>query len=101
MKNLLGNEIEKAVDQAFKADGTSVIVVKVPVGAAPIPNPDIDGPENKYRFVRYVEQTENIRIMKPGSIKIPIETSWKGNPLAGDKITSFILYAKRMLLFLI
>lgn len=74
-------EFERAIDQAFKTGGPTVIVVKVPSGAAPIPFPSMDGIENKYRLIRYIEQTENIQIIKPAGIRIPVETKWKeGKP---------------------
>lgn len=64
------SEFEKAIDLAFQATEATVIVVKVPSGAAPIPFYAMDGIENKYRFIRYIEKTENIQIIKPAGIKV-------------------------------
>lgn len=65
------SEFERAIDQAFQASGASVIVVKVSLGAAPVPFSTMDGIENKYRFIRYIEKTENIKIIKPATIRVP------------------------------
>ena len=74
-------EFQKAIDEAFKAEGASFIDMKVetePWLRHPV---TLDGTENKYRFIRYIEQTENIQIIKPAAIKIPVETRWEeGKP---------------------
>jgi hypothetical protein len=62
-------EFEKAIDDAFQAKGASYIVVKSKPERVPLPNAPFEGIENKYRFVRYVEQTENIRIIEPPAVK--------------------------------
>ena len=63
-------EFQKALADAFKKDGTSFIVVKTEVGYAPVPYAVLDGKENKYRIVRYIEKTENIQIFKPPKKKL-------------------------------
>lgn len=65
------NGFGEAIDKSFQASGTTIIVVKVEAGAASIPFYAMDGIENKYRFIRYIEETENIKIIKPASIKVP------------------------------
>ena len=75
------SEFEKTIDKAFKGKGATVIVVKVPPGAAPVPFSTMDGVENKYRFIRYIEETENIQVFKSATIQIPVELEWKdGKP---------------------
>lgn len=58
-------EFAEALDQAFRAKGASFIAAKAQEGWAPIGFRALQGAENKYRFVRYVEKTENIEIIKP------------------------------------
>lgn len=58
-------EFEEAIDNAFQAKGASVIIVKVELGGPLVPFAALDGTENKYRFIRYIEQTENIKVIMP------------------------------------
>ena len=58
-------EFEAAIDEAFEGRGTSFIVVKVPPGHRRVPHSILRCAENKFRFVRYIEKTENIQIIKP------------------------------------
>jgi sulfopyruvate decarboxylase subunit beta len=54
----------QAVKRAFASDGPSFIGIKVgPERAAVAPYP-IDEVENKYRFIRYVEKSAKIEILK-------------------------------------
>jgi len=62
-------EFQEAIDEAFQANGASFIVVKVDRTRVPLPVPTFNGTENKYRFIRYVERTENIAILKGPSIQ--------------------------------
>ena len=59
------SEFEEAIDKAFLGKGVSFILAKAQVGWAPIGFRALQGSENKYRFVRYVEKSENIQIIKP------------------------------------
>ncbi len=60
-------EFETALEDAFKAKGMSFIAAKVRAPREPRPSLKLAYPtiENKYRFIRYVEQTENVQILKP------------------------------------
>lgn len=58
-------QFEAAVDKAVAGNDLSFIVAKVVPGEDLVPLPRQEGRENKYRFVRYVEQLENIRIINP------------------------------------
>ena len=62
-------EFQEAIDESFHADGTSFIQVKVQLPSPPIPPTALDGLENKYRLVRYIERTENMQIIKPAAMK--------------------------------
>ena len=64
------SEFEKAIDDAFKAKGATFIVVKAELGHLPGTWLALDGTENKYRFIRYIEKTEKIQIIKPAKKKI-------------------------------
>lgn len=63
-------EFDKAVDDAFRADRTSFIIVKTELGYAPVPFAVLDGTANKYRMITYIEKTENIKIIKPPAKKL-------------------------------
>jgi sulfopyruvate decarboxylase subunit beta len=58
---------EKALDEALVSNNLTIIVVKVEPGEEAVPLPHQEGRENKYRFVRHIEKTENIRIINPYS----------------------------------
>ena len=55
-------EFQEAIDVAFQSKDASFILVKVEYGPK-ISDSTLDGPENKYRFIRYIEKTENIKLM--------------------------------------
>jgi thiamine pyrophosphate-dependent acetolactate synthase large subunit-like protein len=58
-------EFEAALDDALHGKELVFIVAKVSPGEDLVPLPRQEGRENKYRFVRYIERTENIRIINP------------------------------------
>ena len=58
-------EFETAVGKALAGQELFFIVVKVEPGEDLVTLPKQEGRENKYRFVRYVERTENVRIINP------------------------------------
>ncbi len=58
----------KAVEGAWHGGGPWVIVARVTGETEPVGPKLMDGRENKYRFVRYVEETEGITILKPSIV---------------------------------
>jgi sulfopyruvate decarboxylase subunit beta len=56
-------ELEREMDDAFMAGGCRFIDVRTAQGHARVPPRQTDGFEDKYRFVRYVEQLEGIQIL--------------------------------------
>jgi sulfopyruvate decarboxylase subunit beta len=58
---------EKVLDEALLGNKLTIIVAKVEPGEEAVPLPHQEGRENKYRFVRHIEKTENIRIINPYS----------------------------------
>lgn len=58
---------EEILDRALLGNELTIIVVKVEPGEENVPLPHQEGRENKYRFVRHIEKTENIRIINPYS----------------------------------
>jgi thiamine pyrophosphate-dependent acetolactate synthase large subunit-like protein len=58
-------DFEAALDKALAGNELFFIVVKVQPGEDLVTLPRQEARENKYRFVRYVERTENIRIINP------------------------------------
>ena len=57
------DEFEVAVEAAYAAEGTSFITAKVEISTRRVPYSSLDGIENKYRFVRYIERTEDLQII--------------------------------------
>lgn len=64
-------EFEDAVNKAFQANGASFITAKVETSPRRTSYSTLNGIENKYRFVRYIEKTENIQIFKPPIKPLP------------------------------
>lgn len=64
------SEFQTSIDAAYKGTGVSLIVIKVKAGHRKVPYTILRGPENKSRFVRYVEKTENIQIITPPAMKL-------------------------------
>ena len=63
-------EFQKAIDDAFQANGVSFIVAKVKLSHPSILHYTLHAVENKYRFVRYIEETENRRIFTQPMVKV-------------------------------
>jgi sulfopyruvate decarboxylase subunit beta len=61
-------EFRTAATQAIAGNGPWVIVAKVVAEKPPVEPKLLDGRENKYRFVRYIEQTEGRTILKPSIV---------------------------------
>ena len=66
------SEFEEAIDKAFKAKGASFITLKVEVPTKRTPRRSLDGIENKYRFIRHIEKTENTKIIKPLGVSVKL-----------------------------
>ena len=60
------SEFQEAIDEAFQASSASFITVKVEMSSKPRPFLKVAYAqiENKYRFIRYIEQTENLQIIR-------------------------------------
>jgi sulfopyruvate decarboxylase subunit beta len=56
-------EFEKGFLQAFKDKDLYFILAKVEAGAGDVPAAALDSQENKYLFVRYIEKSENLKIL--------------------------------------
>jgi sulfopyruvate decarboxylase TPP-binding subunit len=56
-----------AVEAAYRGQGPSLIVAKVNKEQAFVGSTPMDSKENKYRFVRHIEQSENRIILRPSS----------------------------------
>lgn len=56
-------EFEGGFLRASKSDDLYFILVKVDAGAGDVPAAALDSQENKYRFVRYIEKSENLDIL--------------------------------------
>ena len=65
-------EFAQAVAEGMKSDGPHLIGAKVTTARMEVPPYPLDEVENKYRFIRHVEKTENIKIIQtnlPASYK--------------------------------
>lgn len=56
-------EFEDGFVRALKAGDLYFILVKVEPGAGDVPAAALDSQENKYLFVRYIEKSENLKIL--------------------------------------
>ena len=56
-------EFEEAFLRALKSNDLYFILVKVEAGAGDVPAAALDSQENKYLFVRYIEKSENLKIL--------------------------------------
>ena len=56
-------ELQAAVRNALSHDGPHFIWARIDAGRAECPPPRYDELENKYRFIRYIEETEGISIL--------------------------------------
>ena len=56
-------EFQEGFLRALKADDLYFILAKVESGAGDVPAAALDSQENKYLFVRYIEKSENIKIL--------------------------------------
>lgn len=57
-------ELDREMELAFTEPGCRFIDVRTEQGHARVPPRQTDGIEDKYRFVRHVERTEGIRILR-------------------------------------
>ena len=62
------DEFRDLIGRAIRGDGPWVIVCKVNKQTEPVGPKLMDGRENKYRFIRYIEQTEGKTILKPSVV---------------------------------
>jgi thiamine pyrophosphate-dependent acetolactate synthase large subunit-like protein len=58
------DELRDAVDNALRSDGPHFICANIDAGRAEAPPLKYDELENKYRFIRYVEDTEGLSILR-------------------------------------
>ena len=56
-------EFEQAFLRALRSNDLYFILAKVEAGAADVPAAALDSQENKYLFVRYIENSENLKIL--------------------------------------
>ncbi len=56
-------EFEAEFSRAIKGNDLYFMLAKVEAGAGDVPAAALDSQENKYRFVRYIERSENLKIL--------------------------------------
>ncbi len=57
-------EFEDALGRAFKGTNASFIPLKCLTPSPEMSGMSLDGPENKYQFLRYIEETEHIQLVQ-------------------------------------
>ncbi len=62
---------EEAVEAAWRGNGASFIAAKVEPSKRRVGYAPLEGAENKFRFVRYVERTEKLQIFKKPKKALP------------------------------
>ena len=66
------DELQQAVSHALSHDGPHFIWARIEAGRAEAPPLRYDELENKYRFIRYIEETEGINILR-----VPMPASYR------------------------
>jgi thiamine pyrophosphate-dependent acetolactate synthase large subunit-like protein len=66
------NELKEAVSHTLSHDGPHFIWARIEAGRAEAPPLRYDELENKYRFIRYLEETEGINILR-----VPMPASYR------------------------
>ena len=66
------DELKEAVRDALSHDGPHFIWARIEAGRAEAPPLRYDELENKYRFIRYIEETEGINILR-----VPMPASYR------------------------
>jgi thiamine pyrophosphate-dependent acetolactate synthase large subunit-like protein len=56
-------EFEQGFLRALRSNDLHFILAKIEAGAADVPAAALDSQENKYLFVRYIEKSENLKIL--------------------------------------
>ena len=69
-------QFSKALDEAYKGNGATFIDMKVETEPWLRHPATLDEEENKYRFVRHIEKTENIQILLPSGMRSPAQIKW-------------------------
>ncbi len=64
-------ELNAALDAAYTGQGASLINAKIGPATRRVGYAPLEGAENKYRFVRYIERTEKINIFKKPKKALP------------------------------
>jgi sulfopyruvate decarboxylase subunit beta len=67
------DDLKQAVTHALGSDGPHFIWARIEAGRAEVPPLQCDELENKYRFIRHIEQTEGIQILR-----VPMPPSYLG-----------------------
>jgi thiamine pyrophosphate-dependent acetolactate synthase large subunit-like protein len=66
------DELKEAISHALSHDGPHFIWARIEAGRAEAPPLRYDELENKYRFIRYIEETEGINILR-----VPMPASYR------------------------
>ena len=73
------DQFRKETEEGLKRDALSLVVAKIGPWIADVPARYNDPLEDRNRFVRYVEQTENISVLRPSKMERRDPAKWKGN----------------------
>ena len=72
------SEFQEAIDEAFDTKQTSFITAKVELSTQRIPYTSMMGIENRFRFIRHIEKTENIQVIQPPTKVLPQDKMIRG-----------------------
>lgn len=73
-------ELKEALNYALSHEGPHFIWVRIEPGRTKVPPIRYDELENKYRFIRYIENTEGVTILR-----VPIPHSYQGEAQGGGR----------------
>ncbi|MEE9549463.1 MAG: thiamine pyrophosphate-dependent enzyme [Candidatus Binatia bacterium] len=73
------NQFQKGTEQALKGVGLSLVVAKIEAWIVDVPAKYFHLLDARNRFVRYIEQSEKISVLRPSKIHRRDPSKWKAN----------------------
>ncbi|MFQ5539025.1 MAG: hypothetical protein ACE5FB_01370, partial [Candidatus Binatia bacterium] len=72
-------QFRKDTEEGLKRDGLSLVVAKIEPWIVDVPAKYYHLLDDRNRFVRYIEQSEKISVLRPSKIHRRDPTKWKAN----------------------
>ena len=73
------NQFQKGTEQALKRVGLSLVVAKIEAWIVDVPAKYFHPLDDRNRFVRHIEQSEKISVLRPSKIHRRDPSTWKAN----------------------